>query len=59
MGMEAVIPVKADIHGRMEMDALKEAIVAAKKEGKTPFFVSSTAGTTVMGQCAREKIEWE
>jgi hypothetical protein len=50
MGMDAVIPVEADIHGRMKMDALQAAIALALKEKKTPFFVSSTAGTTVMGK---------
>ncbi len=31
------------------MPALQEAIEAAKREGKTPFFVGATAGTTVTG----------
>ena len=31
------------------MPALQEAIKAAKREGKTPFFVGATAGTTVTG----------
>ena len=35
--------------GSMDPDALDAAITKAKSEGKTPFFVSSTAGTTVLG----------
>lgn len=31
------------------MAALQEAIMAVKGEGKTPFFVGATAGTTVTG----------
>ena len=31
------------------MAALQEALEAAKREGKTPFFVGATAGTTVTG----------
>ena len=35
--------------GRILVDALEAAIAKAKAEGKTPFFVNTTAGSTVMG----------
>ena len=31
------------------LPALQEAMEAAEREGKTPFFVGATAGTTVSG----------
>jgi glutamate/tyrosine decarboxylase-like PLP-dependent enzyme len=33
----------------MDSDQLEAAIIKAIENGKTPFFVSATAGTTVMG----------
>ena len=47
--MNAVVPVPADLHGRMNIDALEAAINLALQQGKKPFMVSATAGTTVMG----------
>ena len=35
--------------GRMRPEKLEEMILKHKEEGRKPFFVNSTAGTTVMG----------
>ncbi|KAF2100010.1 PLP-dependent transferase [Rhizodiscina lignyota] len=48
-GSRAVVAVEVDEHGRMRAEKLDEAIEKAKSEGKTPFYVNATAGTTVMG----------
>jgi len=48
-GMDNCIAVAADVRGCMIPEALDAAIVEAKAGGRTPFFVSTTAGTTVMG----------
>lgn len=49
LGSDSVWPVAVDEYGCMKPDALRESVVRAKAEGKTPFYVNSTAGTTVMG----------
>ncbi|KAI0545194.1 pyridoxal phosphate-dependent transferase [Xylaria curta] len=49
LGKGAVIAVPVDEGGRMIPAALKEAVVRAKHDGKTPFYVNATAGTTVFG----------
>lgn len=49
MGMDSVIPVKSNINGDMIPEELDAAITKARSEGKTPFFVNASAGTTVMG----------
>ncbi|KIW89498.1 uncharacterized protein Z519_09654 [Cladophialophora bantiana CBS 173.52] len=49
-GAESVIPVP--VHpwsGEMDPEALESLIVRAKSQGKTPFYVNATAGTTVLG----------
>lgn len=48
-GSKAVIPVAVDGYGRMKPASLEDAIIKAKMEGKTPFYVNATAGTTVLG----------
>lgn len=48
-GSEAVISVPTDPSGRMDPSALESLIQKAKEEGKTPFYVNVTAGTTVLG----------
>ena len=48
-GAKAVVSVPVDEDGRMRADKLDEAIVRAKREGKTPFYVNATAGATVLG----------
>ncbi|UKZ87188.1 uncharacterized protein TrAFT101_002994 [Trichoderma asperellum] len=49
LGSSAVWAVPVDNEGRMRPQALRELVLLAKKQGKTPFYVNSTAGTTVMG----------
>ena len=49
LGTESVVKVRTDAWGRMTGEALEEAVTKAKAEGKRPFFVNATAGTTVMG----------
>ncbi|KAF4344479.1 glutamate decarboxylase [Fusarium beomiforme] len=49
LGSNSVWPVPVDELGCMKPDSLRELVVRARNEGKTPFYVNSTAGTTVMG----------
>ncbi len=49
IGAENLIKVPVDGHGRMRLEALEEAILAAKAAGKIPFFIGTTAATTVRG----------
>ena len=49
MGSDSVWTVPVDDDGCMKTTALRERIVEAKEAGKTPFYVNSTAGTTVLG----------
>ncbi|PGH11322.1 hypothetical protein AJ79_04938 [Helicocarpus griseus UAMH5409] len=48
-GSNAVWSVTVDEKGRMIPQALEELVMKAKNEGKTPFYVNATAGTTVLG----------
>ncbi|WEW55187.1 Glutamate decarboxylase 2 [Emydomyces testavorans] len=48
-GSKAVWTVSVDEQGRMIPEALEELVTTAKSEGKKPFFVNATAGTTVYG----------
>ncbi|KAL8907482.1 MAG: hypothetical protein Q9207_001386 [Kuettlingeria erythrocarpa] len=48
-GSEAVISVSTDPSGQMDPSALETLIEKAKGDGKTPFYVNATAGTTVLG----------
>jgi glutamate/tyrosine decarboxylase-like PLP-dependent enzyme len=49
IGMDACVPVAASMEGSMSASALDEEITRCRADGKTPFFVSCTAGTTVLG----------
>ena len=49
MGSSNVWAVPVDSAGRMIPAALRDLVVQAKAEGKTPLYVNATAGTTVMG----------
>lgn len=49
IGTANCVLVPTDSQGRMQPDALESLILTAKAGGKTPFFVSCTAGTTVTG----------
>ncbi|KAI4146648.1 MAG: hypothetical protein L6R39_003374, partial [Caloplaca ligustica] len=48
-GSEAVISVPTDPSRRMDPAALDSLIQQAKEQGKTPFYVNATAGTTGLG----------
>lgn len=48
-GAEGVSSISTDDHGRMNVLELEKSIINAKNEGKEPFYVSATAGTTVRG----------
>ncbi|KAI7778462.1 hypothetical protein LA080_002066 [Diaporthe eres] len=49
LGKAAVILVPVDEAGCLVPSALREAVIPAKGDGKTPFYVNATAGTTVLG----------
>lgn len=49
LGADAIVKVATDQAGAMDMDALEEAITAARTAGREPFFVAAAAGTTVRG----------
>lgn len=48
-GSKAVRTVLVDEQGRMQPAALEAAIIKAREDGETPFYVNATAGTTVLG----------
>jgi glutamate decarboxylase len=48
-GSSAVWSVPVDNSGRMVPSALENLVEKAKVEGRTPFYVNATAGTTVLG----------
>ncbi|WP_256298169.1 pyridoxal phosphate-dependent decarboxylase family protein [Haloarchaeobius salinus] len=49
LGTDAVVPVETDANSRMEPDALDAAVEAAEADGRDPFCVVATAGTTTTG----------
>jgi glutamate decarboxylase len=49
LGTNNVWSVPIDAQGRMFPSSLEELVQKAKSEGKTPFYVNATAGTTVLG----------
>merc|ERR1712241_1093057 len=49
LGLDNCCPVPCDERGQMRPAKLEELIYRHKAEGKTPFFVNATAGTTVRG----------
>lgn len=48
-GSKAVVSVPVDDEGSMDSDALELLIQQAKQQGKVPFYINATAGTTVLG----------
>jgi glutamate/tyrosine decarboxylase-like PLP-dependent enzyme len=48
-GTDHLIQVPVDAQGRMKPEELENLIVMHKTESDVPFFVSATAGTTVLG----------
>ncbi|CAL5870392.1 uncharacterized protein PFLUO_LOCUS4628 [Penicillium psychrofluorescens] len=49
LGSSAVWPVPVDKQGCMIPSELERLVLKAQSDGRTPFYVNSTAGTTVMG----------
>jgi len=49
LGTDNCFAVECDERGRMDPKKLEEMIVKHKSEGRKPFFVNCTSGTTVMG----------
>uniref|UniRef100_A0A831T7M1 Aminotransferase class V-fold PLP-dependent enzyme n=2 Tax=Thermorudis TaxID=1649508 RepID=A0A831T7M1_9BACT len=49
LGTGAVIPIETNGNSQMRPDALERAVDRAKREGKAPFCVVATAGTTTTG----------
>ncbi|XP_068236419.1 acidic amino acid decarboxylase GADL1-like [Palaemon carinicauda] len=49
LGLDNVVIVPTDVNGRMIPAALKEAIQKTRDEGRDPFFVAASCGTTVLG----------
>lgn len=49
LGTDNVWTVPIDSQGRMIPSELEKLVQKAKAEGKTPFYVNATAGTTVLG----------
>ena len=49
LGADAAISIPTDAVGRMIPEELERAVVGARSEGKAPFLVVATSGTTVAG----------
>jgi glutamate/tyrosine decarboxylase-like PLP-dependent enzyme len=49
LGSDNLISIESDGQGRLQPEALEAAILKTKEEGGLPFFVGTTAGTTVLG----------
>lgn len=49
LGSDNLVKIATDECGRMIPEKLEEAILKTKSEGGKPFFVGSTAGSTVLG----------
>jgi L-2,4-diaminobutyrate decarboxylase len=49
LGADAVVAVETDADSRMRPSALRQAVERAKRDGRVPFCVVATAGTTTTG----------
>ncbi len=49
LGVDHLIKIPVDAHGRMSIPALEERLSEITAAGHVPFFVAATAGTTVRG----------
>ena len=49
LGMNNMVKVKCDERGAMIPAELEKAVLAAKERGAVPFYVGTTAGSTVLG----------
>ena len=48
-GLDSLVIVECDDRGRMDANALEDAIVKCVAEGAVPLMVNATCGTTVYG----------
>ena len=49
IGMDNMVKVKCDADGAMIAEELEKEVLAAKERGAVPFYVGTTAGSTVLG----------
>ena len=49
LGLDNLVVIKADNDGRMNVNELEKQIQIDIQNGKKPFFVNATAGTTLLG----------
>lgn len=49
IGSQGVYKIPTDAEGRMSIAALRRSILESRDQGKHPFYVNATAGTTVRG----------
>lgn len=49
IGVNNLVSVKTDVNGCMDVVELQKQIQIAIKDGRQPFFVNATAGSTVLG----------
>lgn len=49
LGTEAVVSIPADANAKMDVAALRRAVAEAKSQGRRPFCIVATAGTTMTG----------
>lgn len=49
LGASSVIPVRTNANSQMEIGELRHAVENARQDGKAPFYIVATAGTTTTG----------
>lgn len=49
IGSNNVYKITSDENGRMNIDDLEQCIILSLKKGEMPFFIATTAGTTMLG----------
>ncbi|NER04315.1 MAG: aminotransferase class I/II-fold pyridoxal phosphate-dependent enzyme, partial [Okeania sp. SIO3C4] len=49
LGVSSIIPVKTNSNSQMDISELRQAIKNAQRDGKVPFCIVGTAGTTTTG----------
>ncbi|ELY94427.1 pyridoxal phosphate-dependent decarboxylase family protein [Natrialba taiwanensis] len=59
LGTDAVVPVKTDENSRLKPVALERAVERAKRDGRAPFCVVATAGTTTTGNIDPLPAIWD
>ena len=46
--LDALIKIKTDVHGSMDIQDLETQIIASQEKGMTPMMINATSGTTVL-----------